>query len=63
MILIDKMCYRSGLRYMNAEVKFAYTVVTLLICIVSRSLIAAGIVLLANGILTVKRGGIPFALM
>ena len=62
MILIDKMCYRSGLRYMNAEVKFAYTVVTLLICIVSRSLIAAGIVLLANGILTVKRGGIPFAL-
>lgn len=62
MIAIDKMCYRSGLRYVNAEVKFAYTVVTLLICIASRSLAVAGIVLLVNGILTVKRGGIPFSL-
>lgn len=62
MIAIDKMCYRSKLRYVNAEVKFAYTAVTLLICIVSRSLIVAGIVLLVNGILTVKRGGIPFSL-
>lgn len=62
MIAIDKMCYRSRLRYVNAEIKFAYTVMTLLLCVVSRSLIIAGIVLLVNGILTVKRGGIPFSL-
>lgn len=61
MIVIDKLCYRSGLRYRNAEVKFAYAMLTLVFCIISRSLLIAGIVLLANGILTVVYGGIPLS--
>lgn len=59
MIVIDKLCYRSKLRYVNALEKFIFTVATLLIVIISRSVIVAAVVLAANGILTVKKGGIP----
>lgn len=58
MIVIDKLCYRSGLRYVNPGEKLAFAVVTLLICVVSRSLVVAGIVFAVNGFLTVKKGGV-----
>lgn len=58
MIVVDKLCYASKLRYVNAEEKFAYAVVTLIICVGSHSLPAAGLVLIVNGFLTVLKGGI-----
>lgn len=60
MITIDMLCYYSKLRYMNAMEKFTYAMLTLLFCVVSRSLAMAVLVLAVNGILTVKKGGIPF---
>lgn len=58
MIVVDKLCYRSRLRYVNGGEKFAYSIITLLFCVISRSFVVAGIVMLANGILTVKIGRI-----
>ena len=53
MITIDKLCYNSKLRYENAGEKFAFAVITLCICVMSRSISVACIVLAATGILTV----------
>lgn len=58
-MLIDKLCYTSKMRYINAGEKFAFAVITLLFCVVSRSITIAAIVLAATGILTVFIGGIP----
>ena len=58
MIAIDKLCYSSRLRKKNAEVKFAYAIVTLTICVVSRSWEAAIVTLLASAWLTVCKGGV-----
>ena len=49
MIVIDKLCYQSKLRYENAGEKFAFAVLTLLICVVSRSIAVAGIVFVRIG--------------
>lgn len=59
MIVIDKLCYNSKLRYVNAGEKFAFAMLTLLACVVSRSIVIACIVLAVTGILTVYKGGIP----
>lgn len=59
MITIDKLCYHSKLRYVNAGEKFAFTIITLLLCVISRSIVIACIVLTATGILTVYKGGVP----
>lgn len=59
MITIDKLCYNSKLRYENAGEKFAFSVITLCICVMSRSVEVAVIVLAATGILTVWKGGVP----
>ena len=59
MITIDKLCYNSKLRYVNAGEKFAFTIITLLLCVISRSIVIACIVLTATGILTVYKGGAP----
>lgn len=56
MIVIDKLCYNSRLRYENASEKFAFAVITLCICVMSRSTAVAGIVLAVTGILTVWKG-------
>ena len=61
MIVIDKLCYQSKLRYINASEKFVYTVLTLILCIASRSAATAAVVFLVNVYLTVAKGGIPFA--
>ena len=60
MIAIDRLCYNSKLRKKNGGVKFAYAVITLLICVISRSPAAALVVLAVNGWLTVKKGGVKF---
>ena len=59
MIAIDRLCYTSRLRKKNAEVKLCFSMVTLLICVVSRDPLAAAAALLTNGYLTVRRGGVP----
>lgn len=61
MIVIDKLCYNSRLRYVNAGEKFIFAVLTLLACVISRSIAVACIALAVTGILTVKKGGIPFS--
>ena len=58
MILADKLCYSSKLRYENAGEKGAFAAVTLCICVVSRSATVACIVLAAMGFLTVVKGGV-----
>lgn len=59
MLLIDKLSYRSRLRYINAMEKLLYAMLTLTLCILSRSLTVAATVFIVNGILTVGKGGIP----
>lgn len=61
MITIDKLCYNSRLRYVNAGEKAVFTVLSLIACVGSRSIESAVIVLIATGILTVCKGGIPFS--
>ena len=57
MILIDTLSYTSRLRQVNPGEKFAFSMLTLIFCIVSRSLAVAGVVLAATGFLTVCRAG------
>lgn len=59
MIVVDKLCYRSKLRYVNANEKFAFSILTLLFCVVSRSLVVAGVAFAVNSYLTVGKGRIP----
>ncbi|MCI9068213.1 MAG: cobalt ECF transporter T component CbiQ [Lachnospiraceae bacterium] len=59
MVTIDKLCYRSRLRYENAGLKFAFAIITLCICVIGRSVSVSCIVLAVTGILTVFKGGIP----
>ena len=59
MIVIDRLCYQSGLRYVNASEKFAYAVLSLVFCLVSRSVWAPLLIFSVSGILTVGKGGIP----
>ena len=58
MVIIDKLCYLSKLRYVNPAEKFAFAVLTLIFCIVSRSIVLGIFVLAVNSFLTVVRGGI-----
>ena len=59
MLLIDKLSYQSKLRYINASEKLVYAVLTLVLCILSRSVKVAVLVFAVNGILIVGKGGIP----
>lgn len=59
MIVIDKLCYNSRLRYENAGEKFAFSMITLFICVMSRSIEVACIVLAVTGVLNLYKGGIP----
>ncbi len=61
MIVIDKLCYQSKLRYVNASEKFVYAVLSLILCIISRSIMTAAVAFFVNVYLTVAKGGIPFA--
>ncbi len=61
MIVIDKLCYSSKLRYVNPFEKFAFTMLTLIFCVVSRSIVLGILVMAVNSYLTVFRGGISAA--
>lgn len=61
MATIDKLSYHSRLRYVNTGEKFAFSAITLVLCIGSRSVCLAVFVFFAMGILTVKKGGIPIS--
>ena len=58
MLEIDKLCYTSKLRYVNAGEKCFFSLASVILCIVSRSIPAALLLLLASTYLTVKKGGI-----
>lgn len=58
-MIIDEFCYHSKLRYENAGEKFAFAVITLCICVASRSITVSCMVLASTGILTVLKGGVP----
>lgn len=60
MILIDSLSYSSKLRYKNPEEKVAFAMLSLVICVVSRSVLAALMILAVNSYLIVQKGGIPF---
>lgn len=57
MILIDKLSYSSRLRFKNPTVKFIFAVLTLLICVLSRSIFVSSITLLVMGSLIVLYNG------
>lgn len=58
MIVVDKLCYGSKLRYVNPYEKFAFAMLTLIFCIVSRSIVMGIFVMGVNALLTIKKGGI-----
>lgn len=59
MLLIDRLSYRSKLRYVNASEKLVYALLTLAFCVLSRSVKVAVLVFAVNGVLTVGKGEIP----
>ncbi len=59
MVVVDKLCYRSKLRYVNATEKTAFALTSLLLTIVSRSIPTALVVLAVNSYLTLAKGKIP----
>ncbi|MDD6684557.1 MAG: cobalt ECF transporter T component CbiQ [Lachnospiraceae bacterium] len=59
MIVVDKLCYRSGLRYVNAGEKNAFALITLVLCIASRSILTSLVVLSVTSLLTLWKGKIP----
>lgn len=61
MLEIDKLCYTSGLRYCNAGEKCFFSLVSILLCIGSRSIWAALAVLAVTTILSVTKGHISFS--
>nr|WP_317378496.1 cobalt ECF transporter T component CbiQ [uncultured Faecalimonas sp.] len=61
MFEIDTLCYHSNLRAKHAGVKFAFTVLTLFICVWNRSIVIAAITFMTAGFLTICVGGIPAA--
>lgn len=62
MIVIDKLSYSSGLANVSPEEKFVYAVLTLMVCVVSRSAAAAVAVLAVNGFVNIKKGRVPVRL-
>ena len=61
MLAIDKFCYTSKLRYVNASEKFALSIVTLLICIAAQSFVISAAVMAVMGGLAGRKRGLPFA--
>ena len=61
MITIDRLSYSSELRYVNAGEKFAFSMITLALCVTGRSVLVSAAVFMVMGILTVRKGKIPFS--
>lgn len=60
MITIDKLCYVSKLRYVNATEKVVFAILSLFIAVCSRSVPVAIIVILVNSYLIVFKSGVKF---
>lgn len=58
-MIIDKLCYRSKLRYNNACEKIALCFLTLCFCIIDRSVILSLFILLTMSSITIFKGKIP----
>ncbi len=58
MPVIDKICYVSRLRYMNTGEKFAFSFLTLIACLISRSVVMALLVLAVMSAINVGKSGI-----
>lgn len=58
MIAVDKLCYQSNLRTVSPQIKVVYALLTLSLCVGTRSLCIALVVLVANTFLTVVPGGL-----
>ncbi|XVG99650.1 cobalt ECF transporter T component CbiQ [Eubacteriales bacterium KG127] len=58
MLIIDKLCYYSKLRYVNPMEKFLYSIITIIFLIASRSMIMAVGILFLNYYLNVVKGGL-----
>lgn len=61
MLSIDKACYNSNLRYENPGQKLSFAVITLLLCVGSRSIYVSSIALLTNSYLIIYKSGVSFA--
>lgn len=59
MITIDRLSYNSRLRYIHTGEKVVFSMIPLVLCVASRSILLAAVVFVVMGILTVKKGGIP----
>ncbi|MGF6377075.1 cobalt/nickel transport system permease protein [Clostridiales Family XIII bacterium PM5-7] len=57
-MIIDRLCYLSKLRYVNPGEKFAFAMLTLIFCLVSRSIAMGVFVLILNAVLNIKVAGI-----
>lgn len=55
---IDKLCYTSGLRYVNAGEKCFFSLVSIILCIGSRSVPASLAVFSVCAFFSIKKGGI-----
>ena len=62
MLLIDRLCYTSGLRHMNAGEKCALSLFSIVLCVGTRSAAAAAALVLAMAFLCIKKGGVPAGL-
>ncbi|HIZ76879.1 MAG TPA: cobalt ECF transporter T component CbiQ [Firmicutes bacterium] len=60
MIMIDKLCYSSKLRYQSPFLKMGFSIGLLFLCVISRSIVVSLCILLLMGSLTVIRGGTSF---
>ena len=58
MLIIDKLCYYSKLRYVNPTEKVLYCLLTLVLLIASRSVVMAIVILSLNYYLNVFKGGL-----
>lgn len=60
MITIDTLCYASKLRFVSGGTKFALAVITLILCVMGRSISSALFVLFSMSLLTVYAGGLKW---
>lgn len=60
MITIDTLCYASRLRFVSGGTKFALAVITLILCVMGRSIQSALFVLVSMSLLTVYAGGLKW---
>ncbi|MGI6031014.1 MAG: cobalt ECF transporter T component CbiQ [Eubacteriales bacterium] len=61
MLIIDQLSYSSGMRRWNAEWKTVFALLTLVICIATRSVVTGMMTLAVMGTLTIRVGGVSFS--